>query len=434
LQKPCVGLVGLAGQYEVGFRETPGLVERVRVSLEITSEVVTPELVMSDERTVGEAARFFRQAAIDLLVVAVGTWSEDHHLLDLLEECPGHVLLWAFPAVDTGSLCGVHQIACVLKELDLPYSAVYGEPEDISTLTEAATVIRTVSLVRRMRQVKIGTLGGRTQGMTEIAYDELELKARTGVRLVNLAEAELNRYLQESDAVQAEQAWTELKREIGTVTTPDEQGVEALRYVSALRRLVNNYDLAGLCVKCYPALMGKVCLAYSMLAEEGVVCGCEGDVTNTVAMKLLYELTGAPIHNTDLLYPDPTAGTVLFSHCGSGGFSLARSSGCVQLAPVRLAETGVCVRFPARPGPVTLVNLVGRRGTMRLTVLYGEAVETGMEFPGNPLKVRFDQDFAVINRRILEEGIGHHWMAGYGDVRAELALFCRLTGIRHIAL
>ncbi len=87
-----------------------------------------------------------------------------------------------------------------------------------------------------------------------------------------------------------------------------------------MRNMIYKWDLKGICIKCYPRYMGKVCLGYSLLSEEGIVCGCEGDVNNTVAMRLLYELTGTPVHNTDLLYTDRDKNTILFSHCGSGGF------------------------------------------------------------------------------------------------------------------
>jgi len=64
----------------------------------------------------------------------------------------------------------------------------------------------------------------------------------------------------------------------------------------------------------------------------------------------------------------------------------------------------------------------------------GDALECGMEFPGKPLKVRFERDILEINRRIAVEGIGHHWMGGYGDVSLELEHFCSLNRIKFIRL
>jgi hypothetical protein len=51
-----------------------------------------------------------------------------------------------------------------------------------------------------------------------------------------------------------------------------------------------------------------------------------------------------------------------------------------------------------------------------------------MVFPGNPLRVRFQQPTADIIKWIFAEGIGHHWMAGYGHVGEELLHWARLAG------
>ena len=55
-----------------------------------------------------------------------------------------------------------------------------------------------------------------------------------------------------------------------------------------------------------------------------------------------------------------------------------------------------------------------------MSAITGEAIECGMEFPGNPLKVRFQRPVEEINEEIVSKGIGHHWMAGYGDVQKDL--------------
>lgn len=429
--KPVLGTAGLAGAYEVGFADAPELLAKSVASLESAGiETVHSGVVMHSLETVEKAARAFCGASIDALLICVCTWSEDHHLLDLLDRVDKPVILWAYPAVETGSMCGMHQIAAVLTELGKPYYPVYGEPGDAAVLKEIADIAAAAALKNRLQTVRIGTVGGRIKGMTEIACDEFEVKKRTGVRIVNIDEGEL---ADESLGIPEKDALTELKRIESCgfkITSRRESLLESMRYYLGMKKLIETYALEGIVVKCYPGYMGKVCLGYSILSEEGIVCGCEGDVNNTVTMKMLYELTGQPVHNTDILYADTRANTLLFSHCGSGGFSLAADRGEIDLAPVRLADSGVCTLFTAKPGTVTLVNLVGRGGTMRLTAMTGEAVPCAMEFPGNPLKVRFEKDVLEINLSIAKQGIGHHWMAGYGDVAGQLELFCGMKGIK----
>lgn len=143
---------------------------------------------------------------------------------------------------------------------------------------------------------------------------------------------------------------------------------------------------------------------------------------------MLTALTGEPVHNTDLLDPIAADNAIVFSHCGNGGFSLAADPSQIVLGPVRLMDSGVCALFPARPGPVTLVNLVATQSGYRLAMLAGEAIPTDMVFPGNPLRVRFRSDYRDILEWIVREGLGHHWMGAYGDLRQPLADLMTMVG------
>jgi L-fucose isomerase-like protein len=221
---------------------------------------------------------------------------------------------------------------------------------------------------------------------------------------------------------------------VGAVRCTREAGLTSLRAYLAMQELVEEQGLAGLAVGCYPRLMGVVCLAASLLGEEGVPVACEGDVNGAVAMLILTHLAHAPVHNTDMLDPIPAEDAIVFGHCGSGGFSLATSPAAVTLAPVRLMDRGVCCLFTARPGPVTLLNLVPALGGYRLGVLYGEALPTGMVFPGNPLKVRFGVGYAQVLEWIAAQGLGHHWMAAYGDCRRPVRDLAEMTSCGYSAL
>ena len=165
-----------------------------------------------------------------------------------------------------------------------------------------------------------------------------------------------------------------------------------------------------------------------MLAEQGITGACEGDVPNAITMKMLYELSGKPVNNTDLLDFNYGDNSILFAHCGSSGFSIAE--GEIELAPVRLAETGVCCKFLMKPGKVTAVDICGNGDNFRMSVMVGDAIPCGMEFPGNPVKIRFDKNVEDINEEIMANGIGHHWMVAYGDYVEELKYFCKINGIK----
>jgi L-fucose isomerase-like protein len=240
---------------------------------------------------------------------------------------------------------------------------------------------------------------------------------------------ELLQGIQKVPAKRAQSKWDEVKTRVGKVTASEDEGLNSVKAYFALKRFVEEHGLSGLATECYPNLMGQVCLAHALLGEEGIVAACEGDINSAVVMLMLYELTGRPVHNTDLLAVNEQGGSAIFSHCGSGSFCLAERKSDIVLGPVRLAHRGVCVLFPSRRGEVTLVNLVGGRETYRMCVVSGRASTTKMVFPGNPIRVKMPVGIGKFLGTIAKSGFGHHWMMGYGHVEQELKYFCKVTGV-----
>ena len=430
-----IGAVGLAHPFEVGYDQAQRLLDETAKTLEqLGASCFNSGVVMHDLKTVEQAANAIKSVDVDILLICIATWSEDHHLLDLLSYIDKPVILRAYPAVDTGSLCCAHQIGAVFTDIGKKYEFVYGEPDDAACVEKVKSIATAYALKNTMGKVRVGAIGGRVKGMTEIAYDEFSIKEKLGARVVNLDEKEMTEKVAAISDAEAEKLLEEKKDMLKpcTVLSTKESMLESIKYYSAMRQLADEYDLSAMSVKCYTTYMGKVCLGYSILAEEGIMAACEGDVTNALTMQMLYELSGKPVNNTDLLYLDEKKNTILFAHCGSSGFSIA--DGEIQLAPVRLAESGVCCKFLMKPGKVTLVNICGHGEKFRLSAMVGDAIPCGMEFPGNPMVVKFEKPVEQINEEIMANGIGHHWMIGYGDFSAELKNFCRIQNMLYYGL
>lgn len=429
--KTNIAAVGLACPFEVGYDEAQNLLNQTADTLvKMGANCINTGVVMHDLDTVKQATEVLKNTDADVLLICIATWSEDHHLLDLLSYIDKPVILRAFPAFDTGSLCCAHQIGAVFTDIAKGYEFVYGTADDEKCALKTKQIATAYALANCMSKVRVGAIGGRVKGMTEIAYDEFSIKQKLGARVVNLDEKEMTEKVAAMSDAEAEKLLAEKTDMLRPckVLSSKEDILESMKYYGAMRALADEYDLEALSVKCYTTYMGKVCLGYSILAEEGVVASCEGDVTNALTMKILYELSGKPVNNTDLLYEDKEANTILFAHCGSSGFSIAE--GDIELAPVRLAETGVCSRFLMKSGTVTAVNICGHGEKFRMAIMKGEAIPCGMEFPGNPVKIRFEKSVEDINQEIMANGVGHHWMVGYGDYVEELQGFCKIQGIQ----
>ena len=424
-----LGLIVVASPLEVGADEGPALLKRGREAFgEMGMELCPHETPVTDVREAIHAGRVFYERRVHALCVLAPSWFEDYLMLDMLEECDVPVVLWARPGMETGSLCGTQQLGFVLNRLSRPCKMLYDELESPSAKEQLFSFAAAAALRYRLRRARIGYTGHRVEGMTETTGHELALKKIFGPRIVGMdTQGLLERVSGVRDETVRDQ-WEELKRRVGEVSCGDEAGVESLKFHQALRALVAEKMLDAVAVGCYPHLMGKVCLAASLLGEAGVPLSCEGDVNGALGMLMLTLLSGSPAHNTDLLDPIPDDHAIVFSHCGSGAFSSAEDPSQITLASVRLMDQGLCCLFPARPGPVTLINLAPTLGGYKMGVLFGEAIRTGMVFPGNPLKVRFDSDYREVLSWVAKEGLGHHWMAGYGDFREPLSDLVGMVG------
>ena len=431
--KPRLGYGVTFHPNEEGTENAPYLLEKGAAALKnLGCESVCATEFIQDARTASTAAEIFREGDIDVLCLLQCSWTSDDIIVDMLDEIDVPIITWAVPGINTGSLCSCQQLNSVLKDLNKPYKFVYGNVEDAKAHRKIGRYAFATALKKRLRKARLGLIGYRTGGMTEVTFDEHELKSLFGPRVIHLGIDELKDSASQMSDEEAQNTWDSVKKSVGAVKSGEEEGIWSTKVYLALKDFVKENNLSGFTVECYPKLMGQVCLAHSLLSEEGIVAACEGDVNSALATLMLYWLTGEPVHNTDLLAVYEDDNSAVLSHCGSGGFSLAKNPSDITLDSVRLAGEGICVLFPAKPGPVTMVNIVGRRGTYRLSIIEGEAVKTEMAFAGNPIRVRFPLPIDDVLELIAEEGVGHHWMIGYGHVKETLVEFCKLAGVKCI--
>lgn len=424
---PHIGVGALSSPLEVGADRAPKAEEALAHLLEeLGCKVLRLGSIDSAAKSI-QAGRKLAEEHIHAVVFASASWFEDYLVLDLLEECNIPVFLWSLPGMETGALCGSQQLTAYLKQLEVPYECVYGDFSNQQCVSRTKKFVSAAVLKCRLRRAKIGLGGYRVAGMTEVAANEFLLKKSIGPRIIYLDMPQVLERTKEISDVGVESLWKDVLNRVGKCQISAPEGCDSMKVYLALKEQVEKYDLDALTIGCYPHLMGRVCLASSLLADEGIPLGCEGDINGAVGQLMLTLLSRQPTHNTDWLEPLED-GTVIFTHCGSGSFSLSEKKDDIILSHVRLMNQGVCALFPARPGHVTLLSLIPRGDRYQIAMLKGEAIQSKMVFPGNPLRARFAKPTDQIIDWIHEKGIGHHWMAGYGDVCQEIRDWASMIG------
>ncbi len=431
---PKIGFCTCYHPFEESADKAPEIFEKslalLRSSGEI--EVVSAEKLINDVETAILVSKQFKREQVDVICVKLATWSSDNPILDMNSEYDVPFVFWTYSHMHAGSLCGGQQFNMIFKELNKECIFVYKDDE--AALNKIKTYCKCVALKNELRTTRFLRLGNRTQGMAEVICDELSVKEVLGPRIVSLGLDDFKQLVEGYPEDEALILWRDLKDRVGKISVDDRDGIKAVKNYLAMKKLIESGLLSGVTIECYPRYMGEACLGFSLLADDGIPGACEGDVNSLILMHIMMRLSGKPVHNIDPLYLSDEDNTLTGSHCGCGSFSNAASNQDIEFANVRLANNGLCVLFPSKPGKITMANLVGRKGTYRMSVIEGEAIDTDLIFPGNPIKIKLPISIENFLNQIEEFGIGHHWIIAYGNFKDELRRLSSLFKIKFIGL
>jgi len=427
---PRIGLYAVYEPPEEGWQDYSSQLEQIAAELgaEGLQVSLAPEPV-KDPASCERVGAWLAAGGLDLLYVLVASWSFDHYSVRIQQMTHLPLAIRSVPGIRSGSIVGGQQLQSVLYDLGAEHRLFYGALGDPQTARQVGVYARACALQKSLIGAKIAVIGRRTEGMTPTAVDEIEILRLFGARLLSYGLDEFYSLAQQVDAAEATAEWQRIAAGAKQVASQPEHGIANARTLLALRHMVANLDLQAVSIGSYPQCQGTMCLSIALLNEEGVPTGCEGDVNSTVAIYLLSQLSDAPVHFGEMLALDFKENSIVTSHCGCGSPSLADDGGFI-LCPVRLANDGVCIRYTARPGPVTFVNLTGRKGNYRMCAFEGQAVPTSMVFEGTPLKFITRVPLDKIWSAVTTGGFGHHWMTAYTHAAAELSEFCRLANVR----
>ena len=92
----------------------------------------------------------------------------------------------------------------------------------------------------------------------------------------------------------------------------------ALYFYSALKRVIERYNLKGFTLRCFDLLgsyKNTACLAFGVLNEEGIIAACEGDVPSLLTMFFVKALSDMPSFQSNPSSLDFKNNTILFAHC-----------------------------------------------------------------------------------------------------------------------
>ena len=416
---------------------------------------------------VGQA---FRQSGVDLVLCYVGTYSTSSQVLPVIQRADAPVVVLnlqpgaALDYARTGtaewlancSACCVPEISCAFARTGIPFRQVTGmlEPEgdvrgpwesawrEIREWCEAATV------VRNLRNSRIGFLGHTYPGMLDMYSDFTQHHAQLGTHIEVLEMCDLDERVKGVTEAEVGRMDEQVREtfEISEDSPSDplakkpaaEQMDWACRVAVGLEKLVQDFDLNGLTYyyrglggNRYEQLAAGVILGCSLLTAQGIPCSGEGDLKNCQAMKVM-DLLGAGGSYTEIYAMDFREGFILMGH--DGPFHLAIAEGRPILRGLGLYHGkrgfGISVEASVRKGPVTILGLTQTRdGLLKFLTAEGECLAGERLKIGNTnSRLRFRLDPATFMNTWCHEGPTHHCALGIGHVSRKLEKVASLLG------
>lgn len=315
-----------------------------------------------------------------------------------------------------------------LRDSKIPVELLYAPADNPNFIQRLKCVTRAARAFSRIRQGRIGVIGGLFPNLVSCRYDQQIVNSRLGITLVPISFEETRNSIQSisqrmSDVEQLRQEITASY----TINAADLNSLEAgIPLHLALKKMALEQKLDGFATECwsgFPRELGlNPCLGF---VEDGYTLACEGDVMLCISLLLIRYLTGTGAHVGDL-YDLDLDGILTLIHCGAPA-SLASDKGEVVLSKSQLAlergfETVTC-RPLLENCPVTLFRFYGRECD-KLHLASGELLGSELS-PNLTVKVKIKG-----NRwDFLEQCFGNHYIVVSGDIRGELKLLGKWLGI-----
>lgn len=401
------------------------------------------ELIM-DGPGAERAAAALADRPADLLVLLQASFADSSMAVALAGVASAQgwpVLLWAIPEARTGgrlrlnSLCGINLAGHALTQRQITFEYLLALPQDEHVAASVQRLARAGRARRLLRGARVGLVGQAPAGFDTCAYDAGALRRLFGVQV---APVPLEQLLAAARAAGDDVRQAFMQRAAALVPNLDEldgaavAGTAGVHAALAAAAEVERWD--GVAVRCWPEFFTELgcaaCGAMSMLTQERCPASCEADVNGTVTSLLLQAVSGSPAWIADLVSIDPADDTGVLWHCGLAPAEMADPDAPISGTVHSNRKLPLLFEFGLKPGRVTLCRLHhGSGGAYSLAVGGGEMVRAPKSFSGTSGVIRFDRPAADFFATLMDAGLEHHISLVYGDYRAELHAFAKLTGL-----
>ncbi|MCF8000237.1 MAG: fucose isomerase [Halanaerobiales bacterium] len=274
------------------------------LSKEINIEEIDKEVLNSDKKK-----------EYDLITIFVKTGGTENLFKDIFDNLEGPTILIATSLHN--SLAASMEILSWIQSQGRDGRILHGKPVEISNkLKNIVTVNKTID---KISNSKLGVIGEPSDWLIDSHINKKSVKEKWGIDVVDIPMQDVINEYNEIKDEQAEKLTDEFSREAVSIKEPTKKDlIKASKVYYALKEIVKKYEINALTIRCFDLVteLGTTgCLALSLLNNEGIVAGCEGDVPATVSMMVINYLTDKIPFMANPVSLNTNKNKVKFAHC-----------------------------------------------------------------------------------------------------------------------
>jgi len=301
------------------------------------------------------------------------------------------------------SLAASLEIASFLKQKGKKVEIIHGDSDYIATRIKELKKIFQVK--NKLVSSKLGVIGKPSDWLIASAVDYKKIKDTLGISLIDV---EMDELVKEVD--QGYNFPHPKLKDIREKGFNKESIDGALKIYNGFKAIVNKYKLDGITVRCFDLLeiyKNTGCLGISLLNDEGIIAGCEGDIPALISMVILHYLTDEPVFMANPSSIDFRKNEIIFAHCT---LPLNMSDG-FYLKTHFESGLGVGIKGNIKEGEATIFKL--SRDGKEYFVSGGEIIENLNSENLCRTQIRFRMNEDV--KYFLQNSLGNHHLICKGD-------------------
>lgn len=332
------------------------------------------------------------------------------------------------------SLCGLFATSKILKKFNVPFTYIENcEVEDPKFTKGLSEFIRTVNIVKKFRDLKIGIIGNRIDFFWSTIINENELLKKFGIEIQpfdlikiakktkEFANKNINKYKEE---------FFKLNQKIKIEKMEEEAVFNMFALSDVMLLLANKHDISAFAVESFMSLAEEldamISFALARTSDNGIPAVTESDIHGAISSVLLEAagLNKEPSFVADLTirHPENDNGVLLWHD--SFPLSLKDPDVNGSLGPHWILDInpGSC-HWKIKDGEITITRFDGEHGKYSLIAEKAESI-VGPYTLNNYLWVEIE-DWPRVERKFIEGPYIHHVACNYGDYVSVLKESCK---------